>query len=221
MSKGFELPNMVAFNDRCALEKALAYSIGGDKSRECVRRLLERYGSLATVFSGNEEELCRVGEINMNTALLIKLIAYVNSRRVTSDFKMGRAYTELELREFLSALFLGNAVETVYALLVDDCDRIMAVEYISDGTINSSDILPRKILECAKKKKCERVILAHNHPKGTPTPSKDDIITTGRLVNVFSTVGVKLVAHYIIADGEVGRIESEMLYNPEYGKGAF
>ena len=221
MAKNLELKNMVAFDERCALEKILSYSIGDEKSRECVDRLLENYGSLATVFSEREEELCRVGNINMNTALLIKLVAYVNSRRVTSSLEMKRAYTELELREYLCAIFLGLSVETVYALMLDDEDRIIAVEHISDGTVNSSDILPRKVLECAKRRKSTRIILAHNHPKGTSKPSKEDVMTTGRLMNVFGTVGVKLVAHYVVADGEIERIEKEILYNPDYGREGF
>ena len=41
-------------------------------------------------------------------------------------------------------------------------------------------------------------------------------MTTGRLFNMFATVGVRLCAHYIVADGEVGRIETDMLYDPDY-----
>ena len=219
MCKEFELPNMPLFDTRSALEKALAYSIGEEKSRECIDRLLDRYGSFATAFSEDAEELCRFIGINMNTALLIKLVAYVNSRRVTDELKMGVAHTEIELHEFLSALFLGTSVETVYLLLLDSADKIVGVEYVSDGTVNSSDIVPRKVLEHAKRRKCSRVILAHNHPKGRPTPSKDDVMATGRLVGVLGSAGIKLVAHYIVADGEVERIKAEMLYDSKYGDG--
>ena len=212
---------MVPFDSRSALEKTLAYSIGDEKSRECIERLSDRYGSFATVFSEDAQELCRFADISMNTALLIKLVAYVNSRRAMSEFKMGRAYTELEMHELLAALFLGASVETVYVLLVDDEDRIVAVEYISEGTINASDILPRKILEYAKRRKCSRVILAHNHPKGRPNPSKEDIMATGRLAGVFGSAGVRLLAHYIVADGEVGKIDAKMLYDSKYGNEIF
>lgn len=210
------LPDMITFDTRSAFEKLLACSISDEKAKDVTERLLERYGSLATVFSESEEELCRVGGINMNTALLIKLVAYVNSRRVTEKFEYGRVPTELELRELIVALFLGASVETVYAILLDESGKTISVEYISDGTVNASDILPRKILEYAKKKKAKEIIIAHNHPKGRATPSKDDILTTGRLVALFASVGMRLRAHYVVADGEIERIEAEMLYNPEY-----
>ena len=216
MSKRSELPEMITFDSRSSLEKALAFSIGEEKSKECVESLLKRYGSISTVISENEEEICRVGGINMNTSLLIKLIAYTHSRRVTDKFSFGREYNELELQALLSALFLGASIETVYAILIDKDGKVISAEFISEGTVNASDIIPRKILECANKKKAKGIILAHNHPKGSTAPSKEDIMTTGRLFNLFSSVGVRLVAHYIIADGEVGRIETDMLYNPDY-----
>ena len=216
MNTKIGLPEMITFDDRSAFEKLLSYPLGDEKSKECVNRLFERYGSLATILSASEEELCRVGGVNMNIALLIKLVAYVNSRRVTERFEFGRVNTELELREYIASLFLGVSVESVYVILLSDDGRTLHAEHISDGTINASDVFPRKILECAKKRKANNVIIAHNHPKGTASPSKDDIITTSRLVNMFASVGVTLRAHYIVSDGEVGRIEANMLYNPDY-----
>jgi DNA repair protein RadC len=216
MSKNHGLPEMLTIDTRTSFERALAISVGDDKSRECTARLLDRYGSISTVFSECEEEICRIGGVNMSTALLIKLIAYTHSRRIVEKFEFGKEHTELELREFIAALFTGASVETVYALLLDDFGRVISADYISEGTVNISDVIPRKILECANKRKASKIILAHNHPKGTKTPSKDDIMTTGRLFNLFATVGVRLVSHYIVADGEVDRIESEMLYNPDY-----
>ena len=215
MSTKTGLPEMLKIDFTGSLEKVLAFSIGEEKSKECISRLIDRYGSIATVFSESEEELCRVGKMSMNTALLIKLIAYNEARRKTDNFKFGEKHTELELREFIGALFLGSSVETVYALMLDNEGRVISAEHISEGTVNASDVIPRKILECANKRKARSLILAHNHPKGNKTPSKDDIMTTGRLASLFATVGIRLAAHYIVADGDVGRIELDMLYNPD------
>lgn len=216
MNKHVELPSMLTLDTRTSFERALAFSIGDEKSRECTARLLERYGSIATVFSEREEEICRIGGVNMSTALLIKLIAYVHARRVAERFELGKKHSELELREFISSLFLGSSVETVYVILLDDNSGVISAERISEGTVNTSDVIPRKILECANKRKAKRLILAHNHPKGTKIPSKDDVMTTGRLFNLLATMGIRLVAHYIVADGEIERIEADMLYNPDF-----
>ena len=201
---------MHTFDTRSAFERLLAYHLGDGKAKECADALLDRYGSLSTVCTESEDALCRVGGVNMNTALLIKLIAYINSRRVSEKIELGRVYTELEMREYIGALFMGSSVESVYAVLLDDKGRTVAVEHINDGVVNASDVLPRKILECAKKHKSSRIILAHNHPRGSASPSKDDIATTTRLVNMFAGFGVCLCAHYIVGDADVKKIDAEM-----------
>lgn len=207
MKTKLELPDMLTLDTRSAFERALSVSLGDEKAKECAERLLTRYGSLATVLSATEEEIAEVGCVSMNTALLVKLIGYVNSRRVTDKFELGRTHDELELREYLAALFLGASVETIYVLLFDAKGRTVAVEHVSYGTVNASDVVPRKVLELAKKKNATSVVLAHNHPKGSATASADDIVTTGRLAGVFASVGVRLLAHYIVADGEIARID--------------
>ena len=104
-------------NRENVFERILSYSIG-EKSHESVERLLDRYGTLATVLSAREDELCNVGDMSRNSALLLKLVAYLNSRRRTDAFKIGAHHTELELREYIAALFLGSSVESVYALFL-------------------------------------------------------------------------------------------------------
>lgn len=198
-----------------SFEEVLTYSVGAEKAHEITERLLRRYGSFSTAFSASTDELCLVGDMSRNTALLIKLIAYLHSRAVTERFTFGREYSELEIREYIGAIFLGSSVESVYVLLLDDNGRVIHTEHISDGTINASDVVPRKILESARRRNSKKIILAHNHPKGRAVASKDDIMTTGRLFNLFASVGVRLVAHYIVADGEVGVISADMLYDPD------
>lgn len=199
-----------------SLEMILAYSVGEAKSRECVDKLLRRYGSFSTVCAASEEEICHIGGVNKSTALLIKLTAYLHSRRITEHFTFGAEHTELELREYITALFCGISVETVYVLLFDDKGMVVHTEFLGEGTVSTSDIVPRKILECANRKHSKRVVLAHNHPKGSTAPSKDDIMTTGRLFSILASVGVCLQAHYIVADGEIGKIDTDMLYDSKF-----
>ena len=61
MSKKLGLPEMLTFDfdTPSAFERLIAFSIGEEKSRACTARLLDRYGSVATIFSETEEEICR------------------------------------------------------------------------------------------------------------------------------------------------------------------
>ena len=74
-------------------------------------------------------------------------------------------------------------------------------------------IVAEQAKELVKKKKATSVILAHNHPMGSAVASSDDIVTTGRLTGVFATLGVRLIAHYIVADGEISKIDTSVYGN--------
>ena len=111
---------------------------------------------------------------------------------------------QIDHKEIFKALYLNRANHAVGCLT------------ISEGGISGAVADIRLIFQGAVLLNATSLILAHNHPKGGISPSKDDIMTTGRLFNLFATVGVRLCAHYIVADGAVGRIESDMVYDPSY-----
>lgn len=205
-------PYMYCYSDENPLEALLAIQVGKEKATSYVRALLTKYGRFSTVLSETEDELCKTGHFGMSTALFLKLVGYINSRRVTDKFCFGKKYDMMEITDYIKALYLGLSLETVYMLSFDDKARLIGCDFMGEGTVGASDIYPRKLLETSIKKKATSVILVHNHPKGTTVPSKDDIIAMRKLMNVFNGAGIRLCAHYIVADGELGRIESEHIF---------
>ncbi|MBQ9733604.1 MAG: JAB domain-containing protein, partial [Clostridia bacterium] len=91
---------------------------------------------------------------------------------------------------------------------LDKGGRLLLTEKISEGTVNSSDIIPRRALEAAArlKSKAKGAILAHNHPGGTVSVSESDIYATAVMRQALSGVGIELLRHYVVADGQVGLI---------------
>lgn len=195
------------------LADILSVALGRDRACEASEALLAKYGTLGTLLSETEEEICECGGFNISTALLIKLLGYINSRRVTDNFEFGKTCEEIELREYIRALFYGISVETVYLILLDEKNRVIGCEYMGEGTVNASDVYPRKLLGCAVKKKAKGAILAHNHPKGVAEPSKEDISTTKRLCGIFTTARIKFFSHYIVADGEISKIDTGIFFD--------
>ncbi|MDH3346426.1 MAG: hypothetical protein OEL75_04500, partial [Kiritimatiellaceae bacterium] len=69
---------------------------------------------------------------------------------------------------------------------------------VSKGTLNSSLVHPREIFKPAVQHSAARVILAHNHPSGDPSPSSQDIQVTKKLVEAGRTMEIRVVDHVII-----------------------
>ena len=70
---------------------------------------------------------------------------------------------------------------------------------IHEGSVNSSVVSMRKLIEVALFKNASAVVLAHNHPAGLAIPSTDDIHTTHEAKNAFSLMGIDFMAHILVA----------------------
>lgn len=135
-------------------------------------------------------------------AFYIKIAAALVSRRGCDRFKFGKKHTFEEIEEYLKHLFFGVGNETVYIISIGQGEKIISADKVSEGTVNFSNVTPRMMIEVAKKRGASSVILAHNHPGGYAFPSSDDKAATALLTDLFSSSGIKLVKHYVVAGND-------------------
>jgi len=105
---------------------------------------------------------------------------------------------------FFAALPKEQREERVFVLPLDAQGRVLAKPILvsvghEDGT---AAIDAGAIFREALKVGAEEIIVAHNHPSGNPTPSRADIAATARLQDGAELVGLKLIDHLIIGNGE-------------------
>ncbi|WP_334203991.1 RadC family protein [Clostridium tertium] len=74
------------------------------------------------------------------------------------------------------------------------------VNVVSIGTLNSSLVHPREVFKVAILGNSASIIVAHNHPSGDPTPSKEDITITARLKEAGKIIGIDILDHLIIGE---------------------
>ena len=151
-----------------------------------------------------------VGTLGLSekTARLLRLSVVLTSRARTEKFSFGKAHTEGEILDFLKGLYYGVPNETVYMLIFDGEMRVRSLEFIGDGTVNSSGVLPRKMLELLlADKKNKRAIIAHNHPGGFAKASVEDMDVTAKVASLFHTAGIELICHYVIAGNSHYKID--------------
>ncbi len=90
-------------------------------------------------------------------------------------------------------------------------NEIIAFETISIGSLNASIVHPREVFNRAIKKSSAAVILLHNHPSGNPEPSKEDINITRRLIEAGKIIGIEVLDHIIIGDGDYFSLKENSL----------
>ncbi|WP_461369209.1 JAB domain-containing protein [Candidatus Darwinibacter acetoxidans] len=96
--------------------------------------------------------------------------------------------------------FRGLDREHLIMLALDAKNGIIGFHTVSIGTLDSSLCHPREIFKAAFLMNAARIILAHNHPSGDPTPSDGDIILTKRLVKAGILLGVPVLDHIIVGE---------------------
>lgn len=169
-------------------------------------KLINKYGSFLAVAEAEADDIAEVLGGDASLALYIKLSAALISRRGCDLFKFGKKHSEQEIEEYLKYLFFGLSVETVYLLSFDSFGKVLFCDRAGEGTVNISSVLPRKILEIAKKRRAAGVIIAHNHPGGYAKASDDDITATAMLRELLYSSGIELSAHYVVSGAECSKV---------------
>ena len=94
-----------------------------------------------------------------------------------------------EKREIAKVIILNN--QNIITQIVD----------VSTGGTSYAVLEPKHVLVDAIKMQAPKIILVHNHPSGDPTPSKNDYRATDRIYDAAEIMGIELLDHIIIGDG--------------------
>ena len=92
--------------------------------------------------------------------------------------------------------------EHFLVVLLNSKNKVLEIEQISEGSLNSSVVHPREVFAPAVLHHAAAILTAHNHPSGDPTPSKEDKDLTNTLVQAGKYMGIPVLDHIIIGDAK-------------------
>jgi DNA repair protein RadC len=107
-------------------------------------------------------------------------------------------YHEMALAKSLIPKYANRLQEHLGAVFLDTRDRILRQREIFIGTTKSALVSTRDIVRLAMEGQTCGVVLYHNHPSRSPTPSPDDIAFTKKAKQALELVDVTLVDHLVI-----------------------
>ena len=96
----------------------------------------------------------------------------------------------------------NNRQEHLICLSINSGRQLIAKRLVFIGTIDAVMVHPREVFSGAVADLAAGIIVAHNHPSGDPTPSKQDIAATQQLVAAGQILGIRLYDHIIVTDSE-------------------
>ena len=105
--------------------------------------------------------------------------------------------------------------EVAKVLLLNNKNVLIKIVDIAYGGRNFASLEPKEILQEAIQTGANKIILVHNHPSGDPTPSQEDYRTNDRIYEAANIIGITLLDHIVIGDGEY----KSLLYNDSKKEG--
>jgi len=108
--------------------------------------------------------------------------------------------TPEKVYSLLKPLFLQDR-EAFFLLSLNTKNGVIAIRTISIGSLSANIVHPREVFKAAILDSASHIIVAHNHPSGDPTPSREDIELTKRLSEVSNLLSITLLDHVIIGEG--------------------
>ena len=111
------------------------------------------------------------------------------------------------LRQFFNLEYKAQEVFGIICLNIKN--KIIGVHLLSQGSLNSTIVHPREIFKSAMLNNASAIILFHNHPSGNPKPSEEDIEMTKRVCDAGHVVGIDVLDHVIVGDGEYASLKEQ------------
>ena len=127
-------------------------------------------------------------------------IQMVKERSATYDVDSKTITGVEDIAEVLEKFFETADREQVIAVCLNSKNKILCINTVSTGSLNSSVIHPREVFKAAILSNAAAIIVAHNHPSGNPIPSEEDKKLTNTLFSAGKIIGIPVLDHLIIGD---------------------
>lgn len=202
LRKRFLSENFDGMEKHEILEFVLYYSIPRKDTNPIAHHLLDTFGSISAVFDAPVDKLKEAG-LSEACAVYLKMLPQICRVYMDDRNNNSKKYIDMDnLGEIMKHKYIGRDYEAVILLLMDSKNKELFCGVVNKGSVSSSEIYIRKVIELAVMYNARYAVLSHNHPSGMAWPSSDDIETTRKVSESLSLIGVKLLEHIIIADDD-------------------
>lgn len=194
-----------ALSDHELVEYLLALAIPRRDTKPLAKALLREFGGIGPLMSADPVSLRRVPGMGDTSVAALKIV-HASVHRILHGEVAGRPVlgSWQGLLDYLRADMAWRVNECVHILHLDSKNQLIRDELVSEGSIDQSAIYVREVVKRALELGSAAIIIAHNHPSGDPTPSRQDIAITRDIANALKCVSIALHDHVIIGrDGHV------------------
>lgn len=160
------------------------------------------------------EEFMKIKGIGKVKAIQLKAVCELATRINTiSNYKEKQIKRPQDIAEILIEEMRFEKQEILKIAMLNNKNKLLKIKDIAKGGGNFVTATMKSILNEAVKIEAAKIILIHNHPAGDPTPSNQDIEFTKNVEQASKLLGIQLLDHIVIGNGDYVSIFSQRMRN--------
>ena len=176
----------------------------GENSLQLAKRILHpdfAQEGILNIHQWSMEQLLEIKGIGSVKAIQILCLSELAKRLSKAEAQSGLNFSAPEtIAQYYMEDMRHRKKEALKLLLLNMKTKLIGESELSLGTINTTLVSPREVFAEALRRNAAAVILLHNHPSGDPTPSREDVLATRRVIDAGKIIGIELLDHIIIGD---------------------
>lgn len=185
------------FYEHQVLEIILFYTHARGDVNPMAHRMINKFGSLNNVLNANASELINFG-LTENSAMLIKLFNAVHNYSKTLEYGYTSFPNMDSILDFCHDIFKKSSTESGCIICLNAHKRLVYYEFINEGAENHFSLSRRRIVELAMRYDTNNIVIAHNHPSDSCSPSTNDVHCTQSLYDFLHELNIVLLEHVIV-----------------------
>ena len=178
----------------------------GTNALDIGKQLVCKFGSLGAMARASVDDLQCIRGIGRDKAVTL-VAAFTLGSKIAEELQ--RESPVLDNPEAIAGLLREQnrlkQVETFQILMLNTRRRLIRVEQVSQGLLDTILVHPREVFQSAIAARAAAIVLVHNHPSGDPTPSEADIKVTRDLIRAGQLLKIEVLDHVILGRATVDR----------------
>ncbi len=171
----------------------------GENVTDMSNRLIKEYG-LDKLFDCSLKELQKIKGIGPSKAMQVLAMAELGKRYSQAKNPINKITQAKDVFDLFHNRLKNEKQEHFYIVMLNTKNHIIGEQLISRGILDASIIHPREIFKEAIKNSSSKILVVHNHPSGDPTPSKEDIEVTKKLIEIGEMINIHVLDHVIVGN---------------------
>lgn len=180
----------------------LRVGIQGENAVQLGHRLLQEFQGLAGLQRASFAEVCAIKGLGTAKAAQIKAAIELGRRLAAQSVEDRPAvHSPGDAAELVKYEMAALTQEQLWVMLLDTRNRVLAIEKIYKGSLNSSMVRIGELFKPAIQRNAASILVVHNHPSGDPTPSPEDVALTRGVLQAGKLMDIELLDHLVIGQG--------------------